>query len=154
MLAPVREFIADVPSPGRDHRKDKPLALFEQDLIDVRIVRADLIRHMRKIELDRATATRFEVDEQRAVLHAEEVAWMRFAVQKLLGSPAAVDLVTRALQRAEEEMPVCLTERGGFVSVRDQPHSLCCSFHEVRRRDLDAPQPRVQAMERDCVFRW
>ncbi len=44
---------------------------------------------------------------------------MRFAVQQLLGGTAAVDPFTSALQRAEEEMPVGLSERGGFVSVRD-----------------------------------
>ena len=79
---------------------------------------------------------------------------MRFAVQQLLGSAAAVDLLTRALQRAEEEMPVGLSERGGFVSVRDQLRSFFGSFQEVRCRDLDVSHPRVQAMERVCVFGW
>lgn len=79
---------------------------------------------------------------------------MWFTVQQLLGSSAAADPLTRALQRAEEEMPVVLGERGGFVSVRDQPHSLCGSFHEVRRRELDASHPHVQAMERVCIFAW
>ena len=100
MLVPIREFIADVPSPGSDHRQNEPPTLLEQDLIDIRIVRADLVRHVRDIEFDWPTATRFEVDEERAVLRAEDVAWMRFAVQQLLGSSAAVDLLTRALQRA------------------------------------------------------
>jgi hypothetical protein len=44
---------------------------------------------------------------------------MRFAVQRLLGSTAAVDPFTSALQHAGEEMPVGLSEGGGFVSVRD-----------------------------------
>jgi len=97
---PIRELIAGVPSPCSDHRKNKPPTLAEQDLIDIRIVRADLVRHVRNIEFDWPTATRFEVDEERAVLRAEDVAWMRFAVQQLLGSAAAVDLATHALQRA------------------------------------------------------
>ncbi len=100
VVVPIREFVADVPSPGSDHRKNKPPTLLEQDLIDIRIVRADLVRHVRNIEFDWSTATRFEVDEEQAVLGAEEVAWMRFAVQQLLGSSAAVDLLTRAVQRA------------------------------------------------------
>jgi hypothetical protein len=58
------------------------------------------------------SAARFEVDEQQAVTGAEEVARMWFAVQQLLGSTAAVDPFTSALQRAEEEMPVGLSERG------------------------------------------
>lgn len=151
---PMRELIADIPSPGSDHRKNKAPTLLEQDLIDLRVVGADLGRHVRNIKLDRSAATRFEVDEKRAVLGAEEVAWMRFAVQQLLGSSTVVDLLTRAVQRAQEEMPVRLSERGGCVSVRDQPHSLCGSFHEVRRRQLDASHPRVQAMEGVCVFGW
>ena len=77
---------------------------------------------------------------------------MRFAVQQLLGSPTAADPSTRALQRASEKMPVGLGERRGFVSVRDQPHSLGDSLHEVRRRDLDAAHPCVQALERVCVL--
>ena len=142
MLVPIREFIADVPAPGSDHRKNEPPTLCEQNLIDIRIVRADLVWHVRNIELDGSTATRFEVDEQQAALGAEEVARMRFAVQQLLGSAAAVDPFTRALQRAEEEVPVGLSERGGLVSVRDQPFSLCGSVQEVRRRDLDASHAR------------
>ncbi len=119
VLVPIREFIADVPAPGSDHRKHEPPTLREQNLIDVRIARTDLLWHVGNIKLDGSTAARFEVDEQQAVTGAEEVARMRFAVQQLLGSTAAVDPFTSALQRAEEEMPVGLSEGGGFVSVRD-----------------------------------
>jgi len=100
VLVPIREFIADVPAPGSDHRKNKLSAFLKQNSINIWVVRADLVRHVRDIEFDRPTATRFEVDEVQAVLSAEEVAWMRFAVQQLLGSSAAVDLLTRAVQRA------------------------------------------------------
>src|SRR5215475_7714410 len=109
MPAPVREFVADVPAPGSDHRKHEPPALGEQDLIDVRIARADVLGHVGNIKLDGSTAARFEVDEQQAVAGAEDVARMRFAVQQLLGGTETVDPVTRALQRAEEEMPVGLS---------------------------------------------
>ena len=64
MLVPIREFIADVPSPGPDHRKNKPSALLEQNVIDARVVRADLGGDMRDVELDGPTATRFQVDEE------------------------------------------------------------------------------------------
>jgi len=93
----------------------------------------------------------FEVDEEQATLGPEEVAWMRFAVQRLLGSPAPADFLKCAVQRAEEEMPVALSERRGFVSVRDQLLSRCGSFREVRCLDLDAAHPRMQAVERFCV---
>jgi hypothetical protein len=116
---PIREFIVDVPAPGSDHRKHEPPTLREQNLIDVRIAPADLLWHVGNIKLDGSTAARFEVDEQQAVMGAEEVARMRLAVQQLLGSTAAVDPFTSAPQCAEEEMPVGLRERGGFVSVRD-----------------------------------
>jgi hypothetical protein len=116
---PLREFIADVPAPCSDHRKHEPPTLREQNLIDARITGADLLRHVGNIELDGSTAACFEVDEQQAVTGAEEVARMRFAVQQLLGSTAAVDSFSSALQRVEEEMPVGFRERGGFVSVRD-----------------------------------
>jgi hypothetical protein len=52
VLVPIRELIAGVPSPCSDHRKNKPPTLVEQDLIDIRIVRADLVRHVRNIEFD------------------------------------------------------------------------------------------------------
>ena len=78
---PIREFIVDVPAPGSDHRKHEPPTLREQNLIDVRIARADLLWHVGNIKLDGSTAARFEVDEQQAVTGAEEIARMRFAVQ-------------------------------------------------------------------------
>src|SRR5260370_41207825 len=116
---PIREFIADVPAPGSDHREHEPPTLREQNLIDVRIARADLLWHVGNVKLDGSTAARFEVDEQQAVTGAEEVAGMRFAVQQLLGSTTAVDPFTSAPQRTEEEMPVGLSEGGGFSSERD-----------------------------------
>ena len=67
VLVPIRELVAGVAPPCRDHRKNKPPTLVEQVLIDVRILRGDLVRHVRNVEFDRSTATRFEVDEQRAV---------------------------------------------------------------------------------------
>ena len=87
MSVPVRELIAGVPSPSSDHRKDKPPALLKQDFIDIGIVSADVVRHVRNIEFDWPTATRFEVDEERTVLRAEDVAWMGFAVQSCSAAP-------------------------------------------------------------------
>lgn len=77
-------FVADVPTPGSDHRQDKPPTFREQNVIDIRIVRAHLLRHVRNVELDGSTAAGFEVDEQQAVTGAEEVPRMRFAVQQLV----------------------------------------------------------------------
>jgi hypothetical protein len=154
VLVPIREFIADVPAPGGDHSKHEPPALREQNLIDVRIACADLLWHVRNIKLGGSPAAGFEVDEPQAVTGIEEVARMRFAMQQLLGSTAAVDPSTRALQRAEEEMPVGLGERGGFVSVDNKPFSLCDPVQEVRGGDLSASHAGMQALEHVCVCTW
>ena len=120
MLVATGIFVADVPAPGSDHRQNEPPTFREQNAIDIRIVRADLLRHVRNIKLDGSTAACFEVDEQQAITSAEEVARMRFAVQQLVGSAAAADLFPSALKRIEEETPVGLRERRGFMWVRDQ----------------------------------
>src|SRR5512142_670305 len=99
------------------------------------------------IKLDGSTAARFEVDDQQPVTGAEEVARMRFAVQQLLGSTAGVDPFRSALQRAEEKMPVGLSECGSFVFVRDEPFSLCHPVHEMWGCDLDVSHAGVQASE-------
>ena len=148
MSESIRELIAGVPSPGSDHREDEPPTLLEQGLVDIGIVRADVVRHVRNIELDGPTATRFQVDEERTVRCAEDVAGMGFAMQQLLFGAAAADLAAPALQRAQEEIPVGLSERGCLVPVRDQLLSFFDAFQEVRRRDLDASHACVQTMQR------
>ena len=87
MSVPIWEFIVDVPSPGRDHRKNKPSTLLQQNVIDVRIVGTDPVRHVRDVELDGSTTTRFEVDEEQAVHGVEEVARMRFACSSCWAGP-------------------------------------------------------------------
>jgi hypothetical protein len=151
VLVAIREFIADVPAPRGDHSKHESPTLREQNLIDVRIARTDLVWYVGDIKLDGSPAARFEVDEQQTVTGAEEVTGMWFAVEQLLGSSAAVDLFTSALQRAEEEMTVGLSERRGFVPVRNQPFGLSGSVQEVWGCDLDASQAGVQALQPVCV---
>jgi hypothetical protein len=58
------EFIAEVPAPGSDHRKHEPPTLRERNLIDVRIARADLLRHVGNIKLGGSTAARFQWSAQ------------------------------------------------------------------------------------------
>ena len=81
MLVAVWELIADVPAPGSDHRKNETATLLKQDRIEIRIVRDDLLRRVRNVELDGATAGGLEVDEQQAVIGTQEVARVRFAMQ-------------------------------------------------------------------------
>jgi len=49
---------------------------------------ADFFGRMGEIELDRPAAARLEIDEQQPVLRGEHVAWVRLAVQQLLGAAA------------------------------------------------------------------
>jgi hypothetical protein len=60
-------------------------------MIDTRIVPADLFGRMGEVEFDRPTAARLEVYEQQPVLGGEQVAWVRLAVQELLGAAALAD---------------------------------------------------------------
>ena len=71
MSLSIRKLIMHVPAPCRDHRENEPATLLEQKLINLRIVPADLVRHMGNVEFDRAAATRLEVDEEQAVRGAE-----------------------------------------------------------------------------------
>ena len=154
MSEPMGEFIANVPAPSSHHRENKTPALLEQNWVDTRVVRAYLDRHVGNIELDRPQATRFEVDEDRTCRGPEEVARVRFSVQQLLGGRSALNCLTCALERVEEEISVALNQRRGFVAVRDKTLSLRASFREVRCLDRDAPHPRMQALQRVCVVRW
>ena len=90
-LAPVRELVVSIPAPRCDHGKHEDPALAEQLMVNIRIALADLFGHMGEVEFDRPTATRLEVYEQRAGFRAEHVAWVRFAVQQLLGGAAVAD---------------------------------------------------------------
>jgi hypothetical protein len=102
---PVRKLVAKLPTPRGDHREDKLSAIVQQPLVDVRVVLADRLGNMGEVELDRSAAARLKVDEQRAVLRAEHIAWMRLAVKQLLHGAAVVDRPSQASQ------PACLPLR-------------------------------------------
>ena len=57
---------------------------------------ADPLGNMGEVELDGSAAARLKVDEQRAVLRAEHIAWMRLAVEQLLHGVAVVDRPSQA----------------------------------------------------------
>ena len=86
----VRQLVAPIPAPRRDHRQHEDPALAQQVLVDIRIVIADLVGRVGEVELDGSPAARLEVDEQRPVLRGEDVPRVRFAVQQLFGG-APVD---------------------------------------------------------------
>ena len=148
MSVPIRELIADVPAPGGDHRQNQPSTLCEQDVVEVRIVRADLVRHVRDVELDGSSAARLEVDEQQAAGVRRTLPGMRFAVQHLLVGATAADPFPGVLQRAQEQPPVGLTEPGGLASWATSRSASATRSRKCGVADVDAAQTRVQAVER------
>jgi hypothetical protein len=70
-----------------------------------------------EVELDRSAAARIQVDEQRAQFRVQHVAWVRLAVQQLLGGVAVLDGLSQVPQPAAEEVPVRVGEgwRAGDV---------------------------------------
>ena len=85
-----------VPTPCRDHRENELAALVYQFLVSARVVIADRLGNMGEIELDWSAAARLKVDEQRAALRAEHIAWMRLAVKQLLHGAAVVYRLSQA----------------------------------------------------------
>ena len=74
-----------IPAPRGDHCQNEQAARAKQFLISAGIALAHLFRHMSEVELDRPTATRLEIYEQRPALRVEQVARMWLSVQQLLG---------------------------------------------------------------------
>ena len=105
-LASVWELVASIPAPRRDHCQHQDPALAQQVVIDSRIVFADFFRGMGEIELDRATATRLEVNEEQPVIRAEHVAWVWLTVQDLLSGATITDHLPQAAECVAEELPV------------------------------------------------
>ena len=62
-LSAIRELVAGIPPPRRDHRENQGAALAQQRLINVRIVLRDRLRHVRQNELDRPDTTGLKIDE-------------------------------------------------------------------------------------------
>jgi hypothetical protein len=59
-LAPVWELVASIPAPRCDHVQYQDPALTQHDLVDTRIVLADLFERMGEVEFDRPTTTRLK----------------------------------------------------------------------------------------------
>jgi hypothetical protein len=74
-LASVRELVAAIPAPRRDHRQHEDPALALQGLVDVRIVLADFFWRMGEVEFNRPAAARLEVYEQQPALRGVRV-WL------------------------------------------------------------------------------
>ena len=123
-------------------------------MVNIRIAFADLFGRMGEVEFDRPTATRLQVYEQRAGVRAEHVAWVRFAVQQLLGGAAVADRSPQASSRGAAKRPVIVGERRGVVAACNELLSLRDAVREVRRRDIEFPHSGMQPLKRIRVVGW
>ena len=123
-------------------------------LIGTRVALAHVLGRVGQVELDRATATRLEVDEQQPVLRAEDVPWMWLAVQQLLGRAAVADRLSQVSEGACQELSVRVGERRREVSARNEPLGVRDSIGEMRCRDVERSHPLVQPLEGIRVVGW
>ncbi len=151
---PVRELVGPIPAPRGDHGQNEAPALTEQFFISIRIVLADIFGDMGEVELDGPTAARLEIDEQQPGLRTEHVAWMRLAVQELLGRAAVADRLSPAPERADEKLPIRVGELRSEVTALRQPLSLCHPIREVRRPDIEVAQAGVQPLKCMRIVGW
>ena len=147
----VGELVVSVPSPRCDHRKHQPSTLVEEILVDLRVVLTDIVGHVRDIECSWATAAGFEVDEERSVRCVEDVSRMGLAVKELLGSAAAVDLLTHALQCVEQELTTWPVECRCSIPVRHQTLRFLDPVRDVRCRYVDVAHSGMKSLERVCI---
>jgi hypothetical protein len=147
-------LVADIPTPRCDHSQNEHPAVAEQFLISDRIAVADLLGHVRDVEFDGSAAARLEVYEQQPILRAEQVAWVRLAVQQLLAGAAVADRSPLASQCVAEKLSVRVGERRSVVAASHELLSLCDSIHEMRRRDIELPHTGMQPLERIRVVGW
>jgi hypothetical protein len=152
-LAPVRELVARIPAPRRDHRQHQDPALAQQVRIDTRIVLTDLLRCMSEVELHRSTTTRLKIYEDQPVPRAEHVARVRLAVQHLLAA-ALADHSPEALQRIAEQPSVCVGERRSTVATGHELLSRLDTIREMRRLDIESAHTGMQPLERMGVVGW
>src|SRR6201999_3782284 len=72
---------------------------------------------------------------------------VRLAVQQLLGGVPFGDRLPQVPQRAAEQLPVRVGEVRGTFPVRGELLGLRYAVGEVRRRDIDRAQARVQPLQ-------
>jgi hypothetical protein len=88
---PIRKLVVSIPAPRGDHCQDEKAACTQQFLIGAGVALADLFRHMSEVELDRPTATRLKIYEQRPAPRVEQVPRVWLSVQQLLDGRALAD---------------------------------------------------------------
>jgi hypothetical protein len=150
----VRELVARIPAPRGDHGQNKDSAVPEQSFISVRIPLTDIFGDMGEVELNGPSAACLEIDEQQSGLRTEHVAWVRLAVQQLLGSAAVGDRLSPAPERTDEKFPIRVGQLRSEVTA---PHKLLSRFHsigEVRRPEIELAHAGMQSLKRIRVVDW
>jgi len=112
----------------------------DQVVVHARIMLADFFGGMGNVKLDRPTAARPEVYEERPSARTEQVARMRLAVQQLLTSAPATDRATQPAERVAEEFPVGTEQRWSPPSVGNLSLRTGDSIGEVRRPQIGLAQ--------------
>jgi hypothetical protein len=147
-------LVISIPTPACDHRQRQDPALAQQVLIGAWIVPAHLFRHMRDVELDRPTAASLQVCEQQPVLRPEQVARMRLAVERLLGSVPLTDRPRRLSQRVAQELAVRIPKIRGSRAVADQRLRFRDAIREVGRNEIGLSHAGVQPFEGLRIIGW
>src|SRR6516225_4360819 len=109
---------------------------------------------MGNVKLDRPTAARLEVYEERPSPRTEQVARMRLAVQQLLASAPAADRAAQSAERDAEEFPVGTEQCWSPFSVADLCLRTGDSIGEVRRLQIDLAQGGMQLGKCARIFGW
>ena len=144
---PVRELVAKPPTPRCDHREDELPAVVQELSVHPRVVLAHCLGNVGEVELDGSMAAGLEVNEQRAAVRAEHVAWMRLAVQQLLLGPVVVDRSAQASEPAAEQHAVCVGELRREIRVGSDLFRLRDSIREPGTRQLNRAHAGVQPLE-------
>src|SRR3954469_10390020 len=84
----------------------------------------------------------------------EDVPWVRFTVQELLGGFAVGDGLIQGSQRVAEKRPVAILEGRSVFAALDHSKILGDSVCEVRRRDIDLPHAGMPACRRSSAWAY
>ena len=102
-----------------------------------------------QVELDGTPATGLEVYEEQPVPGPEQIARVRFAVQRLFGRAPRNNCPRQVAQPVAQELPVPVAQIWSVGADVNQPLRLRDAISEVRSRKIDVLQTSVQPYE--CV---
>ena len=123
-------------------------------MVHARIMLANFFGGMGNVKLDRPTAARLEVYEERPSARTEQVARMRLAVQQLLASAPATDRATQPAERVAEEFPVGTEQRWSPLPVANLSLRIGDSIGEVRRVQIGLAEGGMQPHKCARILGW